>query len=1127
MARGLRVRVLTTVLCLSQALLLTCANSLSLSFISEPMSAVQVPGGVVQLNCSVQPDSAQIRWLFRGKPLEPRPRNGIEFKAGSLSLHSLQPDNQGPYQCLAQSDAGIIVSRVAHVRIAAIEEFGKSHRRTVLVASGDTALLECQLPPSHPPALPRYRIRGQWLEESTDEYILLPSGNLQIVSAGPGHQGMYKCGAYNPVTRETRVEAHGTKVLVKDEPAGVVGVLQPSSPITLSVEQSKNITLECVLSGAPSSTAVRWIHEGREVSLGSRTRLLHRNLLLSDVTSDDSGTYYCSVHTTKGVLSSANYTVNVFEPSSVVAGLTDTVSTLHSSVQFTCQAKGKPSPNVTWLFNSNPVTQSARLQMSGSFLSISSIRFEDEGMYQCLLENTIGSAQSSGRLSVQSEPQLDSTALLPGDSLPSIHPYQSDEGEDVFLSLDGESEGEGVEDMGGLLPDRTSDQGTPEAPVIISPPQTHKPDIYDLEWKAVRDTDMPISAYFVKYRKVNENGNVVGSWHSVRVPGSENTLRLNDLEASSLYEVLMVARNTAGEGQPAMLTFRTGKERSSSSNRNPSKSPVIYVPEKTQEDKVTNTHYGVVIPDRAVPEAPDRPTISLASESSVYVAWIPRANGGSPITAFRVEYRKQGRTGEWMVAADNISPLKLSVEVRNLEPGSTYRFRVIAMNMYGESPASASSKSYQVSSANPAISNRPNTVPHIYFTDAVSDTAIMLRWTYSPATSNNTPIQGFYIYYRPTDSDNDSDYKKDIVDGNKKQWHTIGRLQPETSYDIKMQCFNDGGQSDFSNVMICETKARQHSGPPSHPPTPPEQELAEPPASAGTLLSAIVACVLAVMLVILFAFIGLCLCRNRQQNIIPKYDPPGYLYQPAEMNGHVLEYGGLPGSSHINGYGHSTPMLSQGCHHLHHKMANGLAIMNGSGGLYPANHSHGRDTPLSHATMDHEHTHPHHVHNGGALYTTLPQAETSDCMSCQNFCNNNRCYTKTNGTFSGGSVPLMHRMAPCQQDSLEMVPLSHISPQCFMNSSSSQPPPHTPSHNMPHPPDEDQGSAPPPSQNAPGKELPNSLEDREADSKTQAVEEPMVVDWEMLADLDCKEKVDFLSSSSLTGDLIQTTAQEV
>lgn len=36
---------------------------------------------------------------------------------------------------------------------------------------------------------------------------------------------------------------------------------------------------------------------------------------------------------------------------------------------------------------------------------------------------------------------------------------------------------------------------------------------------------------------------------------------------------------------------------------------------------------------------------------------------------------------------------------------------------------------------------------------------------YITSSNNNTPIQGFYIYYRPTDSDNDSDYKRDVVEG--------------------------------------------------------------------------------------------------------------------------------------------------------------------------------------------------------------------------------------------------------------------------------------------------------------------------------------------------------------------------
>jgi len=41
-----------------------------------------------------------------------------------------------------------------------------------------------------------------------------------------------------------------------------------------------------------------------------------------------------------------------------------------------------------------------------------------------------------------------------------------------------------------------------------------------------------------------------------------------------------------------------------------------------------------------------------------------------------------------------------------------------------------------------------------------------------------------------------------------------------------------------------------------------------------------------------------------------------------------------------------------------------------------------------------------------------------------------RCYNKTNGTFSSGTLPLMHRVPPCQQDGLEMVPLGQVPSQC-------------------------------------------------------------------------------------------------
>lgn len=1115
MDSGLRV-LLPTVLCLSQALLISCSSSQYLSFLTEPSSLVQSRGSVARLQCLANPPSAAVSWRFQGLPLESLP--GMQLSGGSITISSLSNIHAGVYQCIATLGSGpSVASRLARVSVAEISEYEEGRRRSLSAQEGSTVLIECPHPHSVPPALPRLKVRGDWMEASTGEYLVLPSGNLHIVSVSAQHQGMYKCGAINPLTGETIVQPHGTKLSVKHiEPSSSssVRIIYPIVSKTVSLQLSEPLVLECVVSGSPAPAA-KWLRNGEEVQLGPFHKRQHNNLAFVKVTRDDEGIYACAVEAEQGTVMSANYTVNILEPASITLGLDNQLVPPGSSARFTCEVKGNPSPNVTWLFNAKPVAPSQRFQISGSSLVIQDVTVKDEGAYQCLLDNGISSAQSCGFLTTPTD-RLEAS--------PSLHPIQSDEGHNHFLT----------EDDGGATnqpPDRSADRPTPEAPIITSPPQTHKPHMYDLEWRAGRDGGNPINAYFVKYRKVDEMGAWVGSWQTVRVPGSEKTLRLSELESSSLYEVLMVARSSAGEGQPAMLTFRTGKEKTTSSNKNPSKPPVISMPPKAPEDKTPNTHFGVVIHDR-VPEAPDRPTISMASESSAYVTWIPRANGGSPITAFRVEYRR-GRSAEWVVAADNISPLKLSVEVRNLEPGSTYKFRVVAINMYGESPHSIQSKLYQVPQASPRIADRPVVGPHISSTDAISDTQILLRWTYSPSINNNTPIQGFYIYYRPTDSDNDSDYKRDLVEG-VRNWHMIGHLQPETSYDIKMQCFNDGGQSDYSNVMICETRARQAPGSPSqHPITPSGPHPQEPPSPPGGLLYLIVGCVLGVMVLILLAFIAMCLWRNRQQNNMHKYDPPGYLYQPAELNGHVLEYTTLSGNNHINGglhagYSHGGQILPQGCHHLHHKLPNGLALLNGSGGLFSPGHPHALEGSLGHNTRDCEHSHPHHHHNGGSMYSALPQTESSECMSCQNLCNNNRCYNKTNGSFSSGTLPLMHRVAPCQQDGLEMMPLGQVS-SSPCHSSEGQTNPREPDPDTGHHSGQQREVSPSQhsccllrnAENCPA----NNTAEEEPDCEDS---EGPVVCWESLGlpDLDCDEKPGWISSSSLAGELIQPGPQE-
>ncbi|XP_008257706.1 cell adhesion molecule-related/down-regulated by oncogenes isoform X2 [Oryctolagus cuniculus] len=1131
----------------------SASSDLTPSFISEPVSAVQKLGGPVVLHCSAKPLTTHISWLHNGRRLD-RNMEQIKVHEGTLTILSLNPSLSGSYQCVANNSIGAIVSGPATVSTAVLGDFGSSAKPVITAEEKSTGFIGCEVPESIPKAEVRYKIRGKWLRHSTENYFILPSGNLQILNVSREDKGSYKCAVYNPVTQELKVEPVGQKLLVSRSSPEDLRILHPAVSKAMTVPSRSAVTLECVVSGVPASR-VHWLKDGQEAVLGRSWRRWHSHLATDSIGLADAGNYTCVVGRSSGDVKHVTYRVTVLEHASISTGLQDLTVSLGATAHFTCNVHGNPTPKRTWFHNAQPIHPSPRHLTIGNQLTISGVTLEDTGLYQCVADNGIGFMQSTGRLEIKNDSGFKpvimtapaSAEVVDGDfvtlscnatgmPVPVIRWYDSHglitnhpsqvlrsksrkahlgrpRGFDLepvyfIMSRAGSSslyiQAATREHAGKFICEATNEHGTtrseafltvvpfetntkaetvtpsdatqnderdgsesgllgslpekehpgavessseknasgasvPDAPIILSPPQTHTPDTYNLVWRAGKDGGLPINAYFVKYRKLDDGAGVVGSWHTVRVPGSENELHLTELEPSSLYEVLMVARSAAGEGQPAMLTFRTSKEKTASSKNAQASSPPVGIPKVPVDAEAAHSSFGVVLTDSSrhsgVPEAPDRPTISTASETSVYVTWIPRANGGSPITAFKVEYKRM-RTSDWLVAAEDIPPSKLSVEVRSLEPGSTYKFRVIAINHYGESFRSSASRPYQVAGFPNRFSNRPITGPHIAYTEAVSDTQIMLKWTYIPSSNNNTPIQGFYIYYRPTDSDNDSDYKRDVVEGS-KQWHMIGHLQPETSYDIKMQCFNEGGESEFSNVMICETKVKRVPGASEYP----IKDLSTPPSSSGgggnlgpatsparssDMLYLVVGCVLGVMVLILMVFIAMCLWKNHQQNTIQKYDPPRYLCQGSDIHGQMMDYATLSGANPINGSVRrgflSNGGLTNGCSHLHHKAPNGVSgMVNGNlnGGLYSAH-----TNSLTRTRVDFEHS--HHLVNGGGLYTAVPQIDPMECINCRNCRNNNRCFTKTNSTFNSSSLPVVPVAAPYPQDGLEMKPLNHM-----------------------------------------------------------------------------------------------------
>lgn len=58
---------------------------------------------------------------------------------------------------------------------------------------------------------------------------------------------------------------------------------------------------------------------------------------------------------------------------------------------------------------------------------------------------------------------------------------------------------------------------------------------------------------------LSQVGDPLAEWTSSSISGALHKLTLAKLQPDSLYEVEMTAKNCAGLGQPAMMTFRTGK----------------------------------------------------------------------------------------------------------------------------------------------------------------------------------------------------------------------------------------------------------------------------------------------------------------------------------------------------------------------------------------------------------------------------------------------------------------------------------------------------------------------------------------------------------------------------------------
>ncbi|XP_061073123.1 LOW QUALITY PROTEIN: contactin-5-like [Conger conger] len=346
--------------------------------------------------------SPTYRWMFNGTELDVRSDFRYTQIEGSLVISTpSEARDSGRYQCTASNTFGTILSREALLQFAYLGNFSTRARGGVSVREGQGVVLMCT-PPPHSPEITYSWVFNEFpsfVVEDSRRFISQETGNLYISKVQPSDVGSYICLVKNPVTN-ARVLSLPTPLTLNTD--GVMGEYEPKIevhfPPTVMAAKGVTVRLECFALGNPVPT-ITWRKLNGNIPKKARLRKSQAVLEIPNIQLEDSGSYECKAENPRGG-NAFRGQLQVYTFPQWISRINDTQLDSTEELQWECRATGKPRPTYRWLRNGAPIPPEGRVTFMGLTMSISNLRLEDSGMYQCIAENKYGAIYSNAQLSV-------------------------------------------------------------------------------------------------------------------------------------------------------------------------------------------------------------------------------------------------------------------------------------------------------------------------------------------------------------------------------------------------------------------------------------------------------------------------------------------------------------------------------------------------------------------------------------------------------------------------------------------------------------------------------------------------------------------------------------------------------
>ncbi|NXN08532.1 MXRA5 protein, partial [Indicator maculatus] len=365
-------------------------------------------GSSINIHCTAKAaPPPSIRWVvFDGTQIRPSQfvnGNLFVFPNGTLYIRNISPKDSGTYECIAANMVGA-ARRVIQLHVkkhaSNAKITGSSPQRTD-VTYGSTLHLDCSASGDPWPRilwrLPSKRMIDSLHSSLETRIKVFSNGTLVVHSVTDKDAGDYLCVARNKIGDDYVV----LKVNVMMKPAKI----EHKNDNNHKVKYGGDLKVDCVATGLPNPEISWGLPDGSMINTfmqsddsGSRTKryVVFNNgtLYFNDVGLREEGDYTCYAENQIGKDEMKVRVKVVAEPATIKNKTYAIINVPYGDViTVACEAKGEPTPKVTWFSPSNrpipALSDKYQVYRDGTLL-IQKAQRSDSGNYTCVARNNAG-----------------------------------------------------------------------------------------------------------------------------------------------------------------------------------------------------------------------------------------------------------------------------------------------------------------------------------------------------------------------------------------------------------------------------------------------------------------------------------------------------------------------------------------------------------------------------------------------------------------------------------------------------------------------------------------------------------------------------------------------------------------